>query len=102
MLWVSRKLVATTGAPVASAALAAAAFNVTFDAVPAQLVSNLWRAGHLFKVKTRKQEPRWPGAEGSRKLVARRSALLRLRPQTGAEVARVSSGVVIHKFLETR
>ena len=46
MLWVSRKLVATTEAPVAPAALAAAAFNVTFDAVPAQLVSkNLWRAG---------------------------------------------------------
>ena len=54
MLWVSRKLVATTGAPVASAALAAAAFNVTFDAVPAQLVSKTCGApGHLFKVTTR-------------------------------------------------
>ena len=64
MLWVSRKLVATTGATVASAALAAAAINVTFDAVPAQLVSKTCGApGHLFKVTTRKQEPRWPGAE---------------------------------------
>ena len=37
-----------------SAALAAAAFNVTFDAVPAQLVSKTCGApGHLFKVTTR-------------------------------------------------
>ena len=38
-------------AVVASAALAATAFNVTFDAVTAQLVSKTCGApGHLFKV----------------------------------------------------
>ena len=90
MLWVSRKLVAATGAPVASAALAAAAFNVTFDAVPVHAclekpvarrgtclrlrpgnrslggpglrgLENLWRAGVPCYGYGPKQEPRWPG-----------------------------------------